>query len=155
MLLETNRLRLRPFSLEDAPALHTILSDPEVMRYLEPPYTDTQTLDFLQTAGLSAPPLVYAVLWRETGQLIGHVIYHPHDPDSYELGWVLARAFWGRGLALELTHALIAQAKREKIARLVLECVPAQTATARIAQKAGFSYVQTLDGLDLYELQLI
>mgnify|MGYP002857684252 CR=1 FL=1 len=154
MTLQTPRTLVRPFTPEDAAALHRILSDPAVMEYLEPPFTFVQTQAFLLNAGLCSPPRVYAVQWRNTGQLIGHVIYHPYDPDSFELGWVLDRAFWNRGIAAELTDHLIAQARVEQRTRLVLECVPAQAATARIAKKAGFSYVRTLDGLDVYELYL-
>lgn len=154
MILQTPRTLVRPFKPDDASALAAILSDPAVMEYLEPPFTLAQTQAFLREAGLCSPPRVYAVLWSETARLIGHVIYHPYDPDSYELGWVLARAFWGRGLALELTRAMIYRAKQDGVAQLVLECVPAQRATAQIAKQAGFSYDRTLDGLDLYALSL-
>ena len=48
--------RLRP---SDAEALYRILSDRQVMRYLEPPYDRLQTEQFLREAGLAEPPLVY------------------------------------------------------------------------------------------------
>lgn len=56
----------------DADALYRLLSDPEVMRYLEPPYDRVQAEAFLHHAGLSEPPLVYAV--EENGSFIGYVI---------------------------------------------------------------------------------
>ena len=51
---------IRRMKSSDADALYRLLSDPEVMRYLEPLYDRAQTEAFLHRAGLSEPPLVYA-----------------------------------------------------------------------------------------------
>lgn len=115
--------RLRP---SDAEALYRILSDRQVMRYLEPPYDRLQTEQFLREAGLAEPPLVYGT--EEDGRLLGYVIYHAYDPDSMELGWVLSPDCWGKGYASRLTDRLVELAHRAgKTA--VIECVPEQTAT--------------------------
>lgn len=45
---------------EDLGWLYRLLSDPEVMRWLEPPYSMEQTEAFLFCAGLSENPLIYA-----------------------------------------------------------------------------------------------
>ena len=117
--------RLRP---SDAEALYRILSDRQVMRYLEPPYDRLQTEQFLREAGLSEPPLVYGT--EEDGRLLGYVIYHAYDPDSMELGWVLSPDCWGKGYASRLTDRLVELAHRAgKTA--VIECVPEQTDRAR------------------------
>ena len=58
----------------------------------------------------------------------------PHLHRELELGWILRRDFWGRGIAKELTAAMLAQTDRD----LVLECHPNQTATRRIAELFGF-----------------
>ena len=125
--------RLRP---SDAEALYRILSDRQVMRYLEPPYDRLQTEQFLREAGLAEPPLVYGA--EEGGRLLGYVIYHAYDPDSMELGWVLSPDCWGKGYASRLTDRLVELAHRAgKTA--VIECVPEQTATRHIAEKKGFA----------------
>ena len=53
-------ITIRSMRPGDADALHRLLSDPEVMRYLEPPFDRAQSDDFLRRAGLPEPPLVYA-----------------------------------------------------------------------------------------------
>ena len=78
---------IRRMKSSDADALYRLLSDPEVMRYLEPLYDRAQTEAFLHRAGLSEPPLVYAA--EGNGHFIGYVIYHPYDEESIEIGWVL------------------------------------------------------------------
>lgn len=67
---------IRRMKSSDADALYRLLSDPEVMRYLEPLYDRAQTEAFLHRAGLSEPPLVYAA--EGNGRFIGYVIYHPY-----------------------------------------------------------------------------
>lgn len=150
----TEHLLVRRFTEADAEALYVVLSDPEVMRYIEPPFSLEQTRAFLRDAGLCAPPLVYAVLWkgdmpasvsagRRTTRpsaaplLIGHLIWHPWDENSMELGWILRRDFWGMGLARELTAALLAQTNKD----VVIECSPAQEATRHLAEQFGFRLV--------------
>ena len=153
VLLETARCTVRLFQPEDAAALHEVLSDPAVMRYIEPPYTLPQTREFIRTAGLCDPPLVYAVEERATNDLIGHLICHPFDDGRWELGWVLRRDRWGQGLAGELTEALIAHARRSSVDALVIECAAAQTVTHHIAE--GFGFRRLADApLLLYELRL-
>ena len=133
----------------DADALYRLLSDPEVMRYLEPPYTRAQTEAFLHYAGLAEIPLVYAA--EDHGIFIGYVIYHAYDEDSAEIGWVLFPEYWGRGYASALTDLLIYRARQEQKS-VVLECVPAQAATKRIAIKKGFRNCGICDGLAVYRL---
>lgn len=133
----------------DADALYRLLSDPEVMRYLEPPYDRVQAEAFLHHAGLSEPPLVYAV--EENGSFIGYVIYHAYDAESVEIGWVLLPEYWGRGYASALTERLIDRARQAQKS-VVLECAPAQAATRRIALKKGFRACGICDGLTVYRL---
>ncbi len=140
---------IRRMKSSDTDALYRLLSDPEVMRYLEPPYDRAQTEAFLHHAGLSEPPLVYAA--EESGHFIGYVIYHPYDEDSIEIGWVLFPAYWGHGYASALADQLIRRAKEEQKG-VVIECVPAQEATAQIARKKGFRYCGICDGLAVYRL---
>ncbi len=138
--------RMRP---SDAGALYRLLSDPEVMRYLEMPYSRAQTEAFLRRAGLAEPPLVYAV--DEGGRFIGYVIYHAYDAESVEIGWALFPEYWGRGYASALTDRLIGRARREQKG-VVIECVPAQEATRRIAVRKGFRDCGICDGLAVFRL---
>ena len=63
---------IRKMTLDDLDDLYALLSDSEVMRYIEPPFTKEQTVQFLMDAGLSEKPLVYAV--EDSGSFIGYAI---------------------------------------------------------------------------------
>ena len=151
ILTESARLRLRTMRRGDLDELYALLSDAEVMRWLEPPFSRTQTEDFLEQAGLSEPPLVYAAESSE-GEFLGYAIYHDYDERRRELGWVLRPAFWHKGCADEMTVLLTALARREG-KDAVIECVPEQTASAHIARRHGFSYEGRVDGCDIYRLR--
>ena len=142
-------ITIRKMRPGDADALYRLLSDPAVMRYLEPPFDRAQTEDFLRRAGLAEPPLVYAA--EENGDFIGYVIDHAYDEQSVEIGWVLLPEYWGRGYASALTERLIDRARQEQKS-VVIECAPAQEATKRIAVKKGFRACGNCDGLAVYRL---
>lgn len=82
-------LKIRRFEESDLQSLYELLSDEEVMRYIEPPYTLEKTKSFLKTAGLSDNPLIYAVD-DENGSFVGYVIYHDYDYISKEIGWIIS-----------------------------------------------------------------
>ena len=142
-------ITIRRMQPGDADALYRLLSDPAVMRYLEPPFDRAQTEAFLRRAGLAEPPLVYAA--EENGVFIGYVIYHAYDEQSVEVGWVLLPDYWGRSYASALTDRLIDRARQEQKS-VVIECAPVQEATRRIAVKNGFRACGRCDGLAVYWL---
>ena len=143
-------LLIRRFENKDLEPLHALLSDEEVMRCLEPPFDLEQTSQFLRSAGLSEPPLIYAVE-DAAGAFVGYVIYHDYDPDSQEIGWVLKREAWGKGYAEALTEQLIRRARSENKAATI-ECAPEQTVSKHIAEKYGFQYTGRREGCDVYRL---
>ena len=151
ILAENARLRLRTMRRGDLEELYALLSDAEVMRWLEPPFTREQAERFLQQAGLSDPPLIYAAENAE-GEFLGYAIYHDYDDHSRELGWVLKRSAWRKGYADEMTTLLTVLARREG-KDAVIECVPEQTVSAHIARRHGFSYEGRADSCDIYRLR--
>jgi len=155
MIIETERLVVRNISLGDTASLFSIFSDPEVMKHIERPYTYEQTEELMKEAGLSLQPVIYALQIEDTGELIAHVIYHPFSgEDCYEIGWVMAKEWWGKGFAGEITRAFIHKAMRDGLRCLVIECDPNQEASKKIALKNGFSYSGRLNNLDVYRLTL-
>ncbi|MBQ1742557.1 MAG: GNAT family N-acetyltransferase [Oscillospiraceae bacterium] len=143
-------LRIRRFEESDLQSLHELLSDEEVMRYIEPPFTLEKTKGLLENAGLADDPLILAVE-NESGIFIGYVIYHDYENDSKEIGWILSKRFWGKGVAQELNKILVQKTKADGKSAII-ECSPEQEATKHIAEKFGFMYIGHIDGCDVYKL---
>ncbi len=149
--MKNSNIIIRKLRLSDLDELYHLLSDSKVMRYIEPPYSREQTENFLISAGLCESPLVFAA--EKDGRFIGYVIFHEYDPDSYELGWVLAEEFWGKGYASSITKIIMAQAAAMK-KDLVIECVPEQQITKHLALSNGFTYTGNIDNLDVFRLKV-
>lgn len=148
ILCHSERLTVRRMREGDLPCLYELLSDERVMRYLEPVYTLADTEAFLHKAGLSLPPLIYAVEDGD-GHFTGYIIYHACGEECMEIGWVLRPEEWHKGYADELTKCLVEKTK-EMERDAVIECIPGQETTKHIALKNGFEYRGILDGCCQY-----
>lgn len=159
MLLETDRMIVRPFAADDLSSLHAILGDEEAMRFLEPAYTLEKTRDFLHSFCIDRKNAVAAV-HRDSGRLIGYILFKEYEPDVYELGWVFHRACWGQGYAYEACRAVMAYAFETLGARKVFaETIDTQK-SVRLMQKLGMrckevhrQHTRGNDG-ELYDLHL-
>ena len=117
--IHTERLVIRPFEATDAQALQAILGDAETMAFLEPPYDLARTEKFLRDFCIGRQGAMAAAL-RETGQVIGYLLFNALEEGVYELGWIFHRAFWRQGYAYEATRALTRRAFEELQAHKVV-----------------------------------
>jgi RimJ/RimL family protein N-acetyltransferase len=148
MTLHTDRLILRTVTPHDLDAVHAYMSDPEVCRFTTAgPFKKRDTVTFLE--GLAAQDngrCGYAVLERDTGEIIGHVRCQPYEPETSEVGWILRRDRWGRGYGTEAGRTIAAIAARlPGVKRVSARCRPENTASARIMEKLGMTLVKRID----------
>lgn len=113
--LTTPRLILRQWEPQDLPEFAALNADPEVMRYF-PSTLDRQASDALAA---KAKALIekrgwgfWAVQDRASGRLAGMIGLHTPAPElpfspCVEVGWRLARPYWGQGLATEGAKAAL------------------------------------------------
>jgi len=151
-LLETDRLRLRRPLLEDAAAIFTAYAqDPEVTRYLtwRPHRRLGATRDFLRRcaeARKEGAAFPWAVTLRPDGRLIGMVEIRPAG-HRVELGYVLARPYWGHGLMTEAARAVADWTLAQpEVHRLWAVCDVENLASARVLEKAGMTREGVLRG---------
>lgn len=148
-VIQTPRLSLRAFTVDDYDAVHAYASDPLVTRYTAfGPNTPEQTRGFLQFVADESSPedranYSFALVHKQTDKLIGScglVRSHLSGP-QYSFGYVLHRHWWGQGLASEATAALIKFGFDELRAhRLWAHVFVGNTASERLLQKLGFRY---------------
>jgi RimJ/RimL family protein N-acetyltransferase len=143
--LETDRLLLRPWRLDDFDAFAAMSADPEVMRFLA---ADGRPLTrFAAWQGLCA--LVghwqlrgfglFAVAERSTGALVGRVgPWHPEGWPAFEIGWTLRSEYWGRGYATEAVTRCLAHAFTDLGRTHVTSFIdPDNIRSIRVAQRVG------------------
>ena len=106
------RVLLRPFVVDDVPAVLTYASDPEVTRHLQwDAYDDPATAAAFIRSTLAGGDAWFAraIVLRDTGTVIGGAdlrVVSPPDRRA-ELGYGLARAYWGHGYATEAAGLLV------------------------------------------------
>lgn len=156
--IETERLVLRSFRLEDAPALHErVLGDPEVMRFIPrggaPSVERTRAAIERYVAHERAHGYsLWAVELRDTGELIGDCgLYRVEGAGpEVEVAYHLGRPWWGRGYATEAAKAALDFGFREAgLAEIVAICFPDHAASRRVMEKAGMRYAGTAHHYDL------
>jgi RimJ/RimL family protein N-acetyltransferase len=153
--VETERLLLRHFKHEDLDDYARISADPEVMRYIgkgQPLSREDawRSLAFhsghWQLRGFGQ----WAVELKETGRLIGRIgLFMPEGWPGLEVGWLLDREYWGRGLATEGGRAALNYAFQELRAEHVVSIIhPENHASIRVAEKLGerFEKHDTVNG---------
>lgn len=141
----TARLALRPYDLDDVEQVHDVLyGDADVMRHLGGAVSRAATREALEAyvaqqeaAGYS----FYAVVERETGLIAGEAGLFPlgGEGPEVELGYVLGRAWQGRGFAVEAGHALLAEAFGPlALARVVAVTREANDRSRAVLARLGF-----------------
>ena len=106
MYIETNRMVIRDFTMNDVNDMQDILGDRETMKNCEPAYTIEKTVDFLRKFCIEKKKAVAAV-HKETAKVIGYILFNEFDEGVYEIGWFFNRNFWRQGFAFESCKAVI------------------------------------------------
>lgn len=152
--METERMKLRQFTLDDASLLVELDSDPRVMRYITggaPTSRAEIEREFLPAfLGYYRDFPGYgfwAAIEKSTGAFLGwfHFRPAPDDPhDQPELGYRLRFAAWGKGYATEGSLALIAKGFAEfGVRRVVASTMAVNTASRRVMENASMRPVRT------------
>jgi RimJ/RimL family protein N-acetyltransferase len=143
-VVTTTRLRLRPPTLADAPAIHEgYAQDPEVTRHLiwRPHKSLAETEAFLRSAieGWAEGTLFQWVITRaDDGAVIGMLAARIEDGFKASVGYVLARAEWGKGYVPEALRAVIEVLwSQPGIFRIWAVCDVENAASARVLEKVG------------------
>lgn len=95
---------------------------------------------------------VFAIVDKKTGKVIGSISLHPswaNDDPKYkhlklkEIGYVLAKDYWGRGLMPEAVKAVIKYAFKElALDALTVGHFSTNHQSRRVIEKCGFKFVK-------------
>jgi len=144
-ILTTKRLVLRRPRLSDAAAIFAeYTQDPEVTKYLiwRPHQEINETTDFLARCLArweSGEELTWGITPKDNDCVIGMVACRIRG-HAAEIGYVLARQYWGRGYVTEAVRAVVEWvASLEPVFRVWAVCDTANAASARVLEKVGMS----------------
>jgi len=156
--LTSLRLTLRPILSEDVVCLHGIYQVQDVLKYF--PGSTIPTLEkverFVTSQHTHWQEHAYgnwAILPAGATEIIGWAgLQYLPELDETEVGFLLAKPFWGQGLATEAARLSI-QFGFEEIAldHIIALVHPENTSSLAVVKKCGFDYVDTIPlwGADL------
>lgn len=159
--IETPRLVIRSFALQDAPALHErVFGDEEAMRFIprgaSPSVERTRaSIERFMRHEREHGFGLWAVELKETGELIGDAglfLVQGVGPEV-EVAYHLGRKWWDQGYATEAASACLRFGFQEcALTEIIAICFPEHVASRRVMEKAGMTYVGPAR---YYELDLV
>ncbi|MBQ9269855.1 MAG: GNAT family N-acetyltransferase [Oscillospiraceae bacterium] len=151
--IETKRLILRPFQLEDAHDMFVNwASDPEVTKYLSwPAYTKEQDavgrMHWMRDQYAAGNVGDWAIELKEIGQVIGSIgiVSRNDNADSVHIGYCIGRRWWHQGITSEAFSAVIDYCFSEGgVNRIETRHAPANPYSGAVMRKCGLRYEGTL-----------
>ena len=147
MRITTERLVLRPITVNDLESTHAYASDLENTRYMMflPNVSIGETEAWLRTCEemwrSDAPHhLEFAILLD--GAHIGSCTLYPVGGGSAELGWILNKRYWGKGYAAEAVRAAMEYGAKERgVHRFFAQCDSENEASYRLMERLGMCRV--------------
>lgn len=140
--LQTERLILRPPTVEDFPRWADFMRDPDHTRFIggvQAPAQTWRTLMGVIGMWAATGEGMFSVIERSSGLWLGRIgPLHPYGWPGTEVGWSLHRDAGGRGYAVEAAAATMDHAFDRLAWTDVIHCVdPENLASARVAERLG------------------
>ena len=156
-IVETERLLLRPVTLDDAEALFDYASDRENTRYTFPTNQSLEeTKNNIAQFYLANPLGHWGIELKSNGKFIGTIDLHKIDPALKKavIGYIINKKYWNQGLTTEANRAVIELAF-EKIGmnKLIALHDKDNPASGKVMEKSGmhFSHEEPYACMDQHE----
>lgn len=159
LMLETERLLLRPLELSDAAAMFAMDSNPNVHKYLwqTPTQHIEETLKIIENVQAQYVRNAigrFATLLKDTGEFIGwtgikFIDDHIENGNTnfFDYGYRLDENFWGKGYATEASIAWLAYGfDQMNIDKMNAYTHQQNAASNHILQKIGMNFIESYHG---------
>jgi [ribosomal protein S5]-alanine N-acetyltransferase len=158
-VIETDRLRIRPYQLKDVDSLYEVVSEPNFYQYVPeevPTHDDVRKIvEWSMDCNLKNTPekiikFNLAIIDKEYDELIGYCGLGPFDlnKNKVELYFGLSEQYRGMGLAKEAASAVLNYGFNAiGLNEMVSTVHPDNIASVKILESLGFVYFNTLKDL--------
>jgi RimJ/RimL family protein N-acetyltransferase len=152
--METKRLRLRPFTPDDAPEVERMAGERRVSEmtlnipHPYPPGLATEWIASHAPAAAEGSFYCFAVELKASGTLLGGIAITPTARfRRAEIGYWLGIEHWNQGYTTEAARCIVAFGfEHLGLVRIQATCYPRNPASAKVMQKIGMAYEGLLRG---------
>ena len=151
IITETERLIIREWYLKDIEALHKVMSDEEVMRYVWDyrPATFEQVEQLVRHCMAESSTqqwTTWPIISKHEDILIGYCGFLVRSYGEYkgetEMGWLIDRNYWGNGLATEAALAVLTLGlEKWSFSKVIASAREENTQSVKIMEKIGMSLI--------------
>ncbi len=158
MILQTERLILRPWEESDAEECYRYARDPRVGPMAGWPVHTSVENSRQIIRDVLAVPETYAIVLKETGLPVGSIGLHFHSDlaekdDEAELGYWLGVPYWGKGLVPEAGKEMLRHAFEDLgLARVWCGYYDGNGKSRRVQEKLGFRYQRASDNVPVPQM---
>ena len=142
-ILETERLILRPLSINDLQDVFKWTGDPRVNKYMiYPLYKNVdEGREWLESLYQDEKKLDYGFVLKSTGQLIGSGgLYYHEDIDVWSVGYNIAYDYWNNGYTPEAIKCILEYAQSKyKVRAIAGTFAIGNEGSRRVMEKLGIS----------------
>ncbi len=147
-MLETDRLILRPLREKDIEAIYAMRSDADVMRFIREPQNRIESANWVELVSSRWKDErigFCAILEKPSKKFVGWCgIWRLKETEELEIGYAVAKQFWGKGLATEAALVFLDYAfEKLEPEKIVAVARPENTASRRVMEKLGMNFVGT------------
>lgn len=150
--LHTERLHLRKMKVSDSSSLFKVWSDPDVTKFMNVScFTDEnkakEMINLLDDLSRDSKAIRFSIIKKESNEIIGSCGYNSFDfeNEKAEIGYDIAKSFWGRGYASEAICSLLDHAFSSlKLNRIEAKVDPENVNSIKLLQKLNFTFEGTL-----------
>lgn len=145
-VFEFDEIVMRPFHFEDATDMfENYCSDNEVTKYLtwQTHKSIAQTQEYLQSFLYKYNTdnfFYWAIVDKKTNKVIGAIDLNSKDNFGGELGYVLSKKYWGKGIIPMCARKVIDYAFQLGFRRIFAKCMVENNNSERVMQKIGMQY---------------
>jgi len=151
--LETDRLYLRPYTVDDADRVQSIVRDKRIsdmVSNIPHPYPEGGALSWI-TASLDnfqkGKNIVYAIVSKELSLIIGTISLQLTPDNEAELGYWLGVDYWGKGYCTEAGKALVLHSFTEfGLKRVKARHLTINPNSGKVLSKIGMNHFDTSEG---------
>ena len=148
-VLETERLILRPLTMDDLDAVFKWAGDPRVNKYMiYPLYKNKEEgIEWLKSLYQDDDKKDFGFVLKETGELIGSggIYYHP-ERGLWSIGYNLAYDYWNRGFTTEAMEKIIEWGRQELGVKEVAATFAVENVgSRRVMEKLGMTFLEDHD----------
>lgn len=156
-MFETERLILRRLDERDVGAVFAMRSDREVMRFIREPQNLAESINWIKlvSSRWTSDRIGFcAVVEKQSSQFVGWCgLWRLKESGELEIGYAIARDFWGKGFAAEAARFFLQYAFEQlKPERIVAVAEPENAGSRRVMEKIGMEFVRLGD---FYNRQLV